>query len=274
MKLLSRLFLCIAFILAFSTQLIAEDTPEAAKEKEKPALTAEQIMDKSIEAIGGVAAIEKIKTTVLKGTVEFMGQKLELEAYIKTPDRVMVIQRFPGIGDFIQCINGKTGWANDPVYGLRDLQIEESAAVKFGYLMITDAKWRDSFKSATLVGIEEVGSGKSYVIKLTPVKGSPITNYYDTETFLLTRSIFTVDTPFAKMETDSYLSDWRTIDGVKIAFATTLKSSFGDIMIKITELKNNVQIDDSKFVKPVEGEKPAEPNAPAEKSQQPAEPSK
>lgn len=263
MKLLSRLMLCMVFIPAFSVQLMAEDAPEAAKEK--PALTAEQIMDKSVEAIGGTAAIEKIKTTVIKGAVEMMGQKLTFEAYLKSPDKMLMIQQFPGMGDFIQCSNGKIGWMQDPINGLRELSLEEVATVKKSTSLITEAKWREAYKTATLVGTEKVGKGKSYVVKLTPDKGSPVTNYYDTETFLLTKTTTTIDIPQAKMDMESYPSDWRTIDGVKTAFVTTMKSPIGEIVMKITELKNNVQIDDSKFAKPGSGDKPAEPSAPDEK---------
>jgi hypothetical protein len=46
------------------------------------------------------------------------------------------------------------------------------------------------------------------------------------------------------------MDDYREVDGVKIAFQSRQKTSVADFVIKLTEVKHNVAIDDAKFNKP------------------------
>jgi hypothetical protein len=52
-------------------------------------------------------------------------------------------------------------------------------------------------------------------------------------------------------EQDAYVyTDYREVDGVKTPFQWTQKTPVGEMIIKITEVKTNAEIDDSRFAKP------------------------
>ena len=49
---------------------------------------------------------------------------------------------------------------------------------------------------------------------------------------------------------ENYMDDYKVVDGVKIAHTMKQTNPAMIIVIKISEVKNNVEIDDVKFGKP------------------------
>lgn len=76
--------------------------------------------------------------------------------------------------------------------------------------------------------------------------------YFDAQTGLLLRVAATTETPLARLPEETVFEDYREVDGVKIPF--TLRASYVDPFIgwtrKLTEVKHNVTVDDSKFANP------------------------
>lgn len=88
--------------------------------------------------------------------------------------------------------------------------------------------------------------------------------YYDAETFLLLRSDMTVNGPQGEFTLKTSVSDYREIDGVKVPFQLTQGLPMGTMGMRVSEIKNNVPIDDAMFAKPA-APVPAAPAAPAAK---------
>ena len=249
MRKLSLLVLCLACAAA---RVSVQGEP-------KPPMTAEQVLERFIEATGGRAAYDKVKSSVQRGTMELtaQGMKFEFETYIKPPNKILVVQRMPAIGEIMKGYDGKIGWSKDPINGLRELKGAELALLKREAAQNAVQRWREFYKKVELVGTKKVGTGTAYVVRLVPTEGKPITHYYDTKTGLLVRLDVVVESPQGSFATESYPSDYRVVDGIKAPFTIKVKSPVGDMVAHVSEVKNNVEIDDSKFAKPSE-EKPAE----------------
>ncbi|MEN6520687.1 MAG: hypothetical protein ABFD46_05985 [Armatimonadota bacterium] len=71
MKKVAMFSFCLVLILLHQL-LMAEDKP--ARVKDKPSITAEQVMDKAIKALGGKEALRKVKSAMCKGN----GEKVSL----------------------------------------------------------------------------------------------------------------------------------------------------------------------------------------------------
>jgi hypothetical protein len=52
------------------------------------------------------------------------------------------------------------------------------------------------------------------------------------------------------MQFESYLDDYKVVDGVKIPHTLKQVNPAMTMVIKITEVKNNVEIEEAKFAKP------------------------
>src|SRR5262249_28345881 len=105
-------------LLALVIFALAAIAPAFGKDKMP---TAEQVVDKYIQAIGGKAAYEKLNTRMEKGTFEFpaMGATGSVEGYSKAPNKNIVVVSIEGVGEFKQGFTGTEAWSLNPMSGMR-----------------------------------------------------------------------------------------------------------------------------------------------------------
>jgi len=95
-----------------------------------------------------------------------------------------------------------------------------------------------------------------YVVERRSEKGTPVTDYISTKTFLLVKrdSLIISETAGAGVElpqTQSF-SDYRSVDGVMIPFKIVSNNiANGDVVVNVIDLKFDVDIPDGVFRKPV-----------------------
>jgi hypothetical protein len=77
--------------------IVAEEAQPASTGKTtSPALpTADQVIDKYIQALGGVAAIENISARVEKGSADFGGHEVAVDVFDKAPDQRATVMHLP-----------------------------------------------------------------------------------------------------------------------------------------------------------------------------------
>jgi outer membrane lipoprotein-sorting protein len=224
----------------------------AAQEPKKPDLTAQQIIDKSIEASGGRAAMEKVTSSVAKGMIEgAQGLRATMEFYAKAPNKRLIVTVIETGGEIRQGFDGKVGWSQDPARGVVELTGAPLADLAREAVFNSALKWREVYPKAELTGREKIGVRDAYVVRLTPASGKPVTQYFDAETFLMLRQISTQDTPSGPMELTVDFSDYRDVGGgIKAPFRMRQKLPVGDILVTMIQVSNNVEIDDATFAMP------------------------
>jgi hypothetical protein len=84
----------------------------------------------------------------------------------------------------------------------------------------------------------------------TPATGDPEKLYFAVDSGLLVRIDTDNDTPQGKMSFATYVSDYKEVDGIKIAHTLRQVSSAFTAVIKMSEVKHNITIEDAKFAKP------------------------
>jgi carboxyl-terminal processing protease len=211
---------------------------EAKKDARLPGLpSAAQVIDRYIEVIGGQAALEKLTSRVSKGTVELqsMGLSGTTEIYEQAPNRSSVFIKIDGLGTIQETFDGKTAWLQDPLEGYIKLPPE---AVK----LTKDAEFHQELLLKTLsptlvvIGKEKVGEREAFVLLARAHAGTEKW-YFDVENGLLLR------------HGNSYFEDYREVDGVRLPFKVSDDATYGfGIVVRLTEIKHNVAIDQSKFV--------------------------
>jgi hypothetical protein len=250
---MTRSLLTLAAALAFAAAAIpalAQTAPAAPA----PALTAEQILDKFVEVTGGRDAYLKHTTLAVKASVEVVGVGLNglMESYAVAPDRFASTVVLGGLGTIREVFDGTRGWESSNLNGVRDLSGAELGLLKRQAVFNADAKWREIWKSVALAGTKPVGGRTAYVVTLTPREGegSPMTNYYDAETFLLVRSETVIDTDAATVPVVTTYADYRSVGGVKLAFVSEQQLPTATLRVKATEAVFDTKIDDAVFAKP------------------------
>jgi hypothetical protein len=74
--------------------------------------------------------------------------------------------------------------------------------------------------------------------------------FFDKESGLLLRSVRYAETPLGRNPTQVDYADYRAQDGVKLPFQWTVARPNGRFTIQVSELQQNVPVDDKKFEKP------------------------
>lgn len=220
--------------------------------------TADQILERYVQAIGGKAALEKVTTRVMKGTLELTPSgdtgsivpgTVEIDG--KAPNKRVVTSNVPGSGADARGYNGASGWYVDPDEGPKDLTGSDLDAIKLDAEFYRELKLKDLYPKMAVAGKATIGNSEAYVVDATLADGSLEKFYFDAQTGLLVRDDSPVVIPDEGKTTQvSLLEDYRDVDGVKLPFTIRRMRPDGDSTIKFTDIRNNVPIDDAKFEKP------------------------
>lgn len=218
-----------------------------------PKLTAEQVLDKHVDATGGRAAYERIKSTVTKATARLAAQGIggPMEIYAKYPNKMLTVQTLSGIGETRQGYDGKVAWSKDPLQGLRKLSGPEAELVARGAVFNTQLNWRKAFPKVALLPDKKIGAATCYVVKLAPEVGQPLLQYFDQKTLYMVRMDMTFEGPQGKMAIETTIGDYRPVDGVKVPFSMRQKiGGAAEMVVTLNSVKNNVPVDDALFAMP------------------------
>jgi photosynthetic reaction center cytochrome c subunit len=214
---------------------------------------ANQILDKYLAAVGGADALKKIKSRVEKGTIDAMGQKYPIEVYSEAPDKRVSISRPQG-GASVTGFNGQAGWLSmgNRVHLMSPSERQGAQIDAEFYLPVT---LRDLYKQFRVLPSEDLNGHPAYVVSATGGDGHPALKlYFDPQSGLLKRLIRYTETALGRNPTEIDYADYRDTNGVKIPYEWTLVRPNGSFTIRVTDVKQNVPIDQKLFTAPAENQ--------------------
>ena len=226
------------------------------------AQTAEEIIDKSIAAMGGRAAFDKIKSRSMAGTITLNTPAGDIPGAIEIlntrPNKARTLIKADlsafGAGPLTidQRFDGQNGYVLDSLQGNRDVtgnQLDNMRNSGFPHGFID---YKAMGFSAKLQGKEKVGAGEAYVIVFEPAKGSAIRQFIDTQSMLPVKFSLTVNVPQVgqDVEQTTMLEDYKEVDGVKVPFKLSSSSSVQSFTVMLDKVTHNVEVDEKLFVKP------------------------
>jgi len=214
--------------------------------------TSDQILDKYTQALGGPAAIEKLKSRVMKGTVTTAaGLSMGYELYQSGSDKVLALITPPQQPVVERGFNGNVGWEKSPK-GIRDLADGEVYYLRRYPALSKDIKLKDQFTRLAIAGKDKINGRDVYVIRGTTLDNRRERLYFDVETGLLLRRTSSTATPIGVIPEQVDFEDYRDVDGLKMPFTIRVSAidPFYSITRKFAEIKLNVPIDEKRFNKP------------------------
>jgi len=236
----------------------------AARGQSKPELpTADTVLNQYIEATGGKAAYEKLKNRVSTGTIEITGANLKgtVKVTQAVPNKMSVVTELGPVGVIKRGTDGKNAWEISTVGGERDLEGEEKEVFLREANFYEDLLWKELYAKVECVGIEEVEGKPAYKIVFTPKTGKTSTKYYDKTSHLLVKETSTTAGPQGEVTVDTIASDYKAVDGVLMPFTATQKALTQQIVLKLTEVKHNVDLPADAFRRPASPDEPAKKKA-------------
>jgi hypothetical protein len=225
--------------------------PKPAEAKENAGPAADQLLDKYVQAAGGAAAIEKVTSRVMKGTIDFGGKSLPIDIYSKDPDQRISFTHMPE-GDSVTAFNGHEGWLGTPGRPSREMHGSDLDGASIDADLHLATHLKPMFSEMRMRGTEKIGDHEAYVVVGQREGKPPIELYFDEQSGLLVRLVRFGDSALGLLPTQIDYADYRDANGVKIPYRWTLARPSGRFTIQVSEVKQNVPVDDAKFLKPAD----------------------
>ena len=130
-------------IQAVLVAILVASVPAAGRANQRAA-SADQVLDRHVEATGGKAAHARLSSIVMKGTVELVAQGIKgtVETWHKAPDKKLEVVTLSGHGVQKSGFDGSNGWSSDAVNGTRTLSGVELGTLRRGARFNAEAGWR------------------------------------------------------------------------------------------------------------------------------------
>jgi outer membrane lipoprotein-sorting protein len=217
--------------------------------------SADQILDKYLQAIGGADQLSKFTSFIGKGTYEgydTFHHKVPVYVYAKAPSQRTTVVHSSS-GDSTTAFDGRFGWiaaadqltrvvamSGGDLTGAK-LDAELSFPVQIKRVL---AEWRSDFPETS------IDDRDVQVIEGTSDGRTPVKLFFDKQSGLLVRQLRFNDTAVGLNPTQIDYSDYREVFGVKVPFHWTVTWTDGQSTIELSDVQANVPIDAAKFGKP------------------------
>jgi hypothetical protein len=221
-------------------------TPAMPAAPGAPAVTADQILEKYVAALGGADAIKKVTSRVMKGAIQTGGSESPIELFTKAPNKRVSISN----GQSYTAFDGTAGWMGMTGRPAREMSATEADAAGLDAEFSLALRLKEIFPQLRRGRPETIGGVECEILNASRPGRLPVRLYFDKNSGLLVRMVRYADTPVGRVPTQIDYADYREMDGVKSPFRWTLSRTNGRFTIQVKEAKNNVAIEDAKFAKP------------------------
>ena len=192
------------------------------KKAEIPAgLTALNVMDNYLSAIGGEDKVRALKDIKMVLKAEMQGRELVITTKIKEPNMLKMEMSMGGMTAMSLVFNGTDASIQQMGQAVpvddnqkKDLSLESA--------IVTEIAIKDLGLATELLGIESIEGTNTYAVEITKPSGSKVTYFYDIGTGLKIRESETVPSPQGEMTQDTDWADYKKSRGSEISICENI----------------------------------------------------
>jgi zinc protease len=224
---------------------ISGEKYDPAAQKAPEGITAKTVIDKYLNAIGGV---EKLKTIVDKKTnltASMQGMTINITLTQKAPNKFAQTISFSGmeqkiIFDGVKGVQAAQGQSTELTGdALESLKFESTLDLVYNL---------DKYGvKANLVSVEKVNGKDAFKIELTLPSGKKWLHYYDAETGFKVKESKTLTAPQGVFDQTIEFSDYRESDGIKYPFKYVQNVGPQTLELTVTSIETNKGVSDNTF---------------------------
>jgi photosynthetic reaction center cytochrome c subunit len=231
------------------------DTDGPATPEPRPTLasggniSADSIIEKYVNAVGGNNAITKATSRVGKGVIITGGKETPIEVFTKAPNKRITITHNEG-SDSSTAFDGTIGWMGSTGRPAREMAAADAKGSALDAEFYLPVRLKEIFTQLRPGRPDKIGEVNVVTLMGTRQGLPPVRFFFDANSGLLLRMIRYTENPLGRMPVQIDYTDYRDVEGVKIPFRWTLSRPNGRFTIELSDVKANIPIDDSKFAKP------------------------
>jgi photosynthetic reaction center cytochrome c subunit len=234
--------------------------PDDLREPVRKTVSADQVLNKYIDALGGAERLSKLASFTAHGTYQgYQDEKYRVDVFGKAPDQISTVVH-TAAGDSTTTFDGQAAWIAGPAterpVALLELTggdligAKLDAALWFpAHLQQALMQWRD-LASKTIEGrdlqmLQATGDGRF-----------PVNLYFDAKSGLLARVVRYNESPVGLNPTQIDYADYREVAGVQVPHRIMVTWLDGRSTMELSDIQPNVPIDAAKFQKPAAPARP------------------
>jgi outer membrane lipoprotein-sorting protein len=217
--------------------------------------SADAILNRYIQALGGAERLAALTSFVAKGTYEGFDSyhgKVALELYATAMGQRTLVAHTQN-GDSVTTYDGRNAWIVGPDKPVSVLQLVPGGdldGIKLDSDLAFPSKlkqaltdWRTGFPTTTI-------DDREVEVVQAMAGGSRVKLFFDKETGLLSRVVRYSKTIVGSVPVQMEYSDYREVAAVKIPFQWRVTWTGGQSTYILNDVQSNVAIDQAKFAKP------------------------
>jgi len=219
--------------------------------------TADQVLDKYIQAAGGAQRLSGLTSFMATGTAVGYGElggNAEFTLLAKAPNQRATLisykdtQRHASSWTF----DGRVGWVKTPrgLLGEYELIGSELDGARFEAQLAFPGQLKSALTNWRGAATRSIGDRDFVVVQGSGPRGFLATLYFDPKTGLLSRMVRYGPSPIGRMPTQVDYADYRDVGGIKFPFEIKFTWLDGRYTAKLSKVEPNVSIDATKFGKP------------------------
>jgi outer membrane lipoprotein-sorting protein len=228
------------------------------------AQTADDVIEKSLDALGGRAVLGKLTSRTATGSISVSTPAGDVtgtvELYNKAPNKARTLVKIDlsqfGVGQVVQDqrFDGTSGYAIDSLNGNRDITGDQLETMRNNTFPTPLLGYKEAGVRVELLGKEKAADRDAYVLRVTPKTGPASRIFIDAENYMVVRAVTTLNVPQlgADVEQTTDFSDFRTLDGTKVPYKVRAVNQLQSLTITFEKAEHNKPIDDSSFAKPAQ----------------------
>jgi hypothetical protein len=220
------------------------------------AQTADEIISKYVEAVGGKDLLTKITSVYTESTMDIMGMQGNVKTTTLNGKGMRQDMDISGT-TITTCYSDKGGWSINPMTGATSPEDMPTSQYNSGKDQIVIGapfiNYAEKGYKAELVGNEAVGTINAYKIKLTAPDSTSSVYFFDPATSYLVRTVEQMDMQGQMTDNEITLSDYRQVEGYAVPYKMDMNIAGGQFQMTMTvsKVELNKPVDETIFAKPI-----------------------
>jgi hypothetical protein len=179
--------------------------------------TAQALVARSVEALGGRAAIERLPARWESNSIEISAQGLRIAMQMfVSGNKIVTLSEMPGLGTIRSGFDGEVGWMINPALGPQLLdgnQLQQARQSADPLAVLHPERYVASMQT---VEETDFGSGRCYRVRVTTPWGETYDEFFNKETGLPQGTVRRQASPQGDVEISAQITEYRTVAGVRL----------------------------------------------------------
>ena len=241
--------------LALSACAPKATAPEASTEATPAELpAAEGLFQAHVDATNQAVAIEGVDTLKVSSVMRLPTAGIEgtIVMHWARPNRVLVEQTIPGIGEGKMGFDGENGWSSDNMMGPRLMEGQELEEALLDSDLMSDINFREWYPELETLGTTEFNGIPAYEVKAVARFGRESTLYFSVENSMQIGASHSAETAMGPMTMEVFNQGFKDFDGMIVPQLSYIKTGPMTMELEVMTVEKNVELAEDFFTPPAE----------------------